>query len=284
MSRTIPEMAIQRWTQIEEIFQAALELAPAEVPCFLDEACGHDAELRREVESLLSYDQPDSTSPVKRAVQGTVVSLLDEPPAVEGQLLGPYRLLRPLGQGGMGTVYLATRADQAFSKYVAIKLIKRGMDSESVVQRFRHERQILASLEHPNIARLLDGGSSPDGRPYFVLEYVEDALSITEYACQHALSLEDRCRLWAKVCEAVAYAHRNLVVHRDLKPGNILVTPDGTPKLLDFGIAKLLTDPSASTATLAQTVVQQCAFTPDYASPEQVSGDPITTAADVYAL
>src|SRR5579883_1394266 len=275
-------MALSRWAQIEDIFQAALEFTPAARRAFLDSACGADWELRREVESLLAFDT-QSRDLLADAVGSTAAAIFREPLG-EGQMLGPYRLVRLLGEGGMGRVFLATRADEAFTKHVAIKLIKSGMDSESVVQRFHHERQILASLEHPNIARLLDGGSSPDGRPYFVLEYVEDALSITEYACQHALSLEDRCRLWAKVCEAVAYAHRNLVVHRDLKPGNILVTPDGTPKLLDFGIAKLLTDPSASTATLAQTVVQQCAFTPDYASPEQVSGDPITTAADVYAL
>ena len=153
--------------------------------------------------------------------------------------LGPYRLIRELGRGGMGTVYLAVRDDDAFQKRVAIKVLKRGMDTDSIVRRFRHERQILASLEHPNIARLLDGGTTPDGLPYFAMEYVEGQ-PIVDYCDAHRLDTAARLELFRHVCAAVQYAHQNLIIHRDIKPANVLVTADGTPKLLDFGIAKLL--------------------------------------------
>jgi non-specific serine/threonine protein kinase/serine/threonine-protein kinase len=205
------------------------------------------------------------------------------PPDVgEDGRLGPYRLIREIGHGGMGTVYLGVRSDDAFQKRVAIKVLKRGMDTDSIVRRFRHERQILASLEHPFIASLLDGGSTPDGRPYFAMEYVEGQ-PIVDYCDTHRLDTPARLALFRHVCTAVQYAHQNLVIHRDIKPANVLVTPDGTPKLLDFGIAKLL-NPELGGQTLAPTAPGLQLMTPEYASPEQVRGDAVTTASDVYSL
>jgi non-specific serine/threonine protein kinase/serine/threonine-protein kinase len=196
--------------------------------------------------------------------------------------LGPYRLIREIGHGGMGAVYLGVRDDDAFQKRVAIKVLKRGMDTESIVRRFRHERQILASLEHPYIAGLLDGGTTADGRPYFAMEYVEGQ-SIVDYCDAHRIETRARLDLFRKVCAAVQYAHQNLIIHRDIKPANVLVTQDGTPRLLDFGIAKLL-NPELSGHTLAPTAPGLQLMTPEYASPEQVRGDTVTTATDVYSL
>ncbi len=191
--------------------------------------------------------------------------------------VGPYRILSRLGSGGMGIVYLADRDDGQFRMKVAVKLVACAFQDESVAARFRHERQILANLDHPNITRLLDGGVTTSGSPYLVMEYV-DGISIHEYASAHRLSVRDRIALFLQVSAAVAYAHRNLVVHRDLKPGNILVTNTGIPKLLDFGIAKLLDDAAPAQATGALMM------TPSYASPEQLRGEPATTATDVYSL
>jgi eukaryotic-like serine/threonine-protein kinase len=207
-----------------------------------------------------------------------------EVPADLGQdgRLGPYRLIREIGHGGMGTVYLGVRDDDAFQKRVAVKVLKRGMDTDSIVRRFRHERQILASLEHPFIASLLDGGSTPDGRPYFAMEYVEGQ-PVVEYCDTHRLDTPARLALFRHVCTAVQYAHQNLVIHRDIKPANVLVTVDGTPRLLDFGIAKLL-NPELGGQTLAPTAPGLQLMTPEYASPEQVRGDAVTTASDVYSL
>jgi serine/threonine protein kinase/tetratricopeptide (TPR) repeat protein len=199
-----------------------------------------------------------------------------------GGRLGPYRLIREIGQGGMGTVYLGVRDDDAFQKRVAIKVLKRGMDTESIVRRFRHERQILASLEHAFIASLLDGGSTPDGRPYFAMEYVEGQ-PIVAYCDRKGLDTAARLELFRHVCTAVQYAHQNLIVHRDIKPANVLVMADGTPKLLDFGIAKLL-NPELAGQTLAPTAPGLQLMTPEYASPEQVRGEAVTTASDVYSL
>src|SRR5262249_48581618 len=186
------------------------------------------------------------------------------------------------GHGGMGVVYQAVRADDEYQKRVAIKLIKRGMDTEDILRRFRNERQILASLDHPNIAKLLDGGTTEDGLPFFVMEYIEGQ-SLTEYCDSHKLSTSERLKLFLEICAAVQHAHQNLIVHRDLKPNNIVITPDGTPKLLDFGIAKLL-NPNLSSQTLALTAMMMPMMTRDYASPEQVRGEPITTASDIYSL
>jgi serine/threonine-protein kinase len=195
-----------------------------------------------------------------------------------GLRIGAYRVVRELGRGGMGAVYLAQRADEAFEKQVAIKVISPGTSSDQVLARFMRERRILARLEHPHIARLIDGGSTADGLPYFVMEYVEGQ-RILDYCDQRRLPVAERLKLFLAVCSAVAHAHRNLIVHRDIKPGNILVTAQGEPSLLDFGIAKLIEsgDPDALQATAV-------AFTPRYASPEQIRGEPLTTATDVYSL
>jgi len=212
----------------------------------------------------------------------TVVLTEEELESLNERRIGPYKLIREIGRGGMGTVYLAVRADDEFQKRVAIKIVKRGMDSDAIVRRFRRERQILAYLDHPNIARLLDGGTTEDHLPYFVMEYVE-GLRLYEYADTHKLNTAERLKLFQTVCSAVHYAHQNLIVHRDLKPGNILVTADGTAKLLDFGIAKLL-NPEMSADVIDPTATAIRLMTPEYASPEQVRGEPITTASDVYAL
>jgi serine/threonine protein kinase len=182
----------------------------------------------------------------------------------------------------MGAVYLAARADDQFKKRVAVKLLRRGLDSEDILRRFRHERQILASLDHPNIARLLDGGMTDDGLPYFVMEYIEGT-PLDRYCDERRLSTTERLKLFRQVCAAVYHAHQNLIVHRDLKPSNILVTKDGEPKLLDFGIAKLL-NPELTAHTMAPTATGIRLMTPNYASPEQIRGKNITTASDIYSL
>ncbi len=273
-------MTPERWRRIEEIFHGALDRTPAERSEFLDRHCGGDRALRAEVESLLSQQVADAflAVPIERAALAVARNAAD---ARVGQRLGAYRLTALIGEGGMGTVYRGVRDDDQYSKQVAIKLVKRGMDTGSLLRRFRHERQILASLDHPHIARLLDGGTTGDGLPYLVMEYIEGE-PITSYCEARTLTIAERLKLFLKVCAAVAYAHANLVVHRDLKPGNVLVTDEGVPKLLDFGIAKLLTDEDAEEAP--KTITALHLMTPDYASPEQVRGLPITTASDVYSL
>jgi serine/threonine protein kinase len=226
------------WDRIQEIFFQTADLPVAERTAFLERACDGDAGLRSEVESLLRADAADGSA-IAAAIESEVTALLDDDAPLIGARMGPYRLLKEIGRGGMGSVYLGERDDQHYRKLVAIKVVKRGMDSTEVLARFRHERQILASLEHPYIARLIDGGTTPDDRPFFVMEYVQGQ-PIDSYCREHALNVESRLRLFLRVCEAVSYAHRSLVVHRDLKPGNIFVSAEGIPKLLDFGVAKLL--------------------------------------------
>src|SRR5687767_9684553 len=206
----------------------------------------------------------------------------DDRPAAAERRIGPYRILRELGHGGMGTVYLAARADEQFHKRVALKVIRSGADSAEVVRHFKRERQILASLDHPNIAHLLDGGTTDDGLPYFVMEYIQGQ-PVDRYCDNVRSTVAQRLQLFRHVCSAVHYAHQNLVVHRDIKPSNILVTAEGIPKLLDFGIAKLLT-PELSVQTTGETSIALRLMTPDYASPEQVRGETITTASDIYSL
>ena len=222
---------------------------------------------------------PDTESPPMDA------PLTDSPGAEQlatGARVGDYEVVRHLGSGGMGSVYLAVRADRRYRKEVAIKILKRGLDSEEILRRFRQERQILASLDHPNVARLLDAATSDAGQPCFVMEYVEGT-RIDRYCDDRRLSIRERLELFRTVCDAVQAAHRGLVVHRDLKPGNILVTTEGAPKLLDFGVAKLL-DPDSFPQTVVPTALPYHPMTPDYASPEQVRGEAITTASDVYSL
>jgi len=276
-------MKPDRWRQIDQIFQAALDRDPRERSAFLDDACAGDASLLGEVESLIkSHDEAQSfiESPLLEETTKILIERQDRP--VASRLIGPYKVIREIGYGGMGSVLLASRADDQYRKAVAIKLIRRGMDTDSILSRFRHERQILASLDHPNIARLLDGGTTDDGLPYFVMDYIEGQ-TIDKYCDAHNLTTAERLKLFRTVCLAVHYAHQNLVVHRDIKPSNILVTPEGIPKLLDFGIAKLL-KPEMYAQTIAPTETMVRPMTPDYASPEQVRGQPITTASDVYSL
>jgi serine/threonine protein kinase len=274
-------MTPEGWQRIEAIVGGALERAATERSSYLDQVCGGDQTLRMEVESLLSFDG-EAGQVVAGAVEGAAALFQsDDVGLAEGDRIGVYRVIREIGRGGMGTVYLAERDDEEFRKQVAIKLVTRGLDTADLLRRFRHERQILARLDHPYIARLLDGGSTGDGRPFLVMEYVEGT-RITGWCADRMLAARERIELFRKVCAAVQSAHQNLVVHRDLKPGNILVDAEGSPKLLDFGIAKLLDPDDAPEFTLSAGGVQM--LTPDYASPEQVLSGPITTATDVYSL
>ncbi|HEU4389144.1 MAG TPA: serine/threonine-protein kinase [Blastocatellia bacterium] len=281
-SRTMTDMHSERWRLIEELFHRTLERPPNERRDFLAAACEGDNSLRAEIEELLdANDQAGSFIKTPPALGDTTI-VLTEPEADSARRprLGAYEVIQEIGRGGMGTVYLAARADEEFRKRVAIKLVTAGFDHESIIQRFRNERQILASLDHPNIARLLDGGTTETGAPYFVMEYIEGQ-TIREYCDSRRLSTDDRLKLFRTVCSAVHFAHQNLIVHRDIKPGNILVTPDGTAKLLDFGVAKLLS-PIAHAGEITETISR--GMTPEYASPEQARGEAITTASDIYSL
>ncbi len=240
-------MTPERWQQIKQLFDAAMERKPTERAAFLGEACGGDDALRREVESLAAaHDDAGSRYETPVVAADPMLS----------RLFGPYRIVRRLGAGGMGTVYLASRADDQFRRLVAIKAIRPELLDDHTRRRFENERQTLAALEHPNIVRLLDGGTTGDGIPYLVMDYVEGQ-AINRYARDRNLSIAERLALFRTLCGAVHYAHQNLVVHRDLKPANILVTPQGVPKLLDFGIAKLLSAAyAASTVGITRTVAQ----------------------------
>jgi serine/threonine protein kinase len=277
-------MSPERWQQIKSLFESAIELPEGDRAVFLDQACAGDFSLRAEVESLLRADAKalHFFAHFADKIQTHLPAAPAEMPSDEGRIVGAYRLVREIGRGGMGVVYLAERADGQFEKQVAIKLIKRGMDSDAILQRFRRERQTLAQLDHPNITRLLDAGITEDGRPYFIMEYI-DGLPIDLYCDTHQLDINTRLKLFHKVCAAVQYAHQRAIVHRDLKPSNILVTAEGEPKLVDFGIAKLL-HPDSSTESFDLTMAGMRLLTLDYASPEQVRGEPITVASDVYSL
>jgi len=255
------------WERVRTLFHAAVDALDRKA--LLDDC--NDPNLRAEVERLL--EQHDASAGF---LEQSVWDLVETADAKwEHVLIGPYRVVRQLGHGGMGTVFLASREDAEFEQRVAIKLVRRGAGGESLLQRFRQERQILAALEHPNIARLLDGGTTSGGVPYLVMEYVEGT-PIDGYCRVHNLPIDARLRLFLQLCDAVQYAHRGLVIHRDIKPANVLVTADGIPKLLDFGIAKLTSAQTDHTVTRLMT--------PDYASPEQLAGKLVTTATDVYSL
>lgn len=269
-----------RWRQIEEVFHAAADHPASGRANYLAQVCGEDEELMKEVASLLAQDNADTFihEPIKNAAASLTARSKED---LANQRIGAFRITHLVGRGGMGAVYGAVRDDGQFDQQVAIKVVKREMDTDVARDRFRRERQILAKLEHPHIARLLDGGTTEDGSPYFVMEYVAGQ-PITDYCRRHQLSLIGRLRLFLRVCSAVQYAHQKLIVHRDLKPSNILVVDDDAPKLLDFGIAKLMAQDSDEAATQTETLMR--AMTPDYASPEQVRGLPVTTATDVYSL
>lgn len=284
------DISPQRWNEIESILDEALEADPDERAAVVDRLSDGDEELHAQVMSMLrAGERVDDflEDPEHKQFENALVEMAGDDEEKEGddpninRTVGPYRLIRRLGHGGMGQVYLGARSDD-FEKFVAVKIIRRGMDTEEILQRFRTERRILASLVHPNIARLLDGGATEDGLSYFVMDYV-DGKTITKYADEHRLSVRARLGLFKKVCSAVHYAHQNLIVHRDLKPSNILVTDEGEVKLLDFGIAKFLR-PEERDFTVPVTRTEVRVMTPEYASPEQARGDVITTVSDVYQL
>ena len=269
-----------RWQRIKDLFGEARECEPAKRAAFLAKACEGDEELRREVNSLLESDQQTGglfDTPAAAAFAAAPAKL---DPLV-GCAIGPYRIVRRIGSGGMGSVYLAERSDDQFRRRVAVKAMAPELADEESLRRFQNERQTLAALDHPNIIRLLDGGTTEDGTPYLVMEYVEGQ-PIDEYCDSRKLSTNERLKLFRAVCSAVSYAHQNLVVHRDLKPGNVLVAPDGVPKLLDFGIAKLLRPEYLTNLPMTRSNLRP--MTPEYASPEQILGQPITTASDIYSL
>ncbi|MCC6245863.1 MAG: protein kinase [Gemmatimonadaceae bacterium] len=271
-------MSTSTWDREKALFLEALDQPDADRTAWVEQRTRDDAALRDAVLSLLAAHEPSDDFLEVPAAALSADAIPDVLPAA-GRV-GPYRLIKEIGRGGMGAVYLASRDDGEFEQHVAVKVVKRGMDTDLILDRFRHERQILAGLDHPNIARLLDGGTTDSGVPYFVMEYVP-GVSVREYATTHALTLAQRLTLFRTICSAVEYAHRNLIVHRDLKSNNILVAPDGTPKLLDFGIAKLL-NPAPDGVKTAETTIY--ALTPECASPEQLRGEAVTTATDVYSL
>ena len=276
-------MTPERWQQIKNVLAEALEEPSANRTAYLDRSCAGDEDLRREVELCLDHERElsprflNETALPRMAASALTAGSI---PWV-GRRIGSYKTIELVGVGGMGEVYRAFRADDQYRKEVALKVVRAGQDSGVILARFRNERQILASLEHPNIARLLDGGTTEEGAPYLVMELIKGQ-PIGQYCDSRKLSVSDRLALFTQVCAAVQYAHQRLIIHRDIKPSNILVTPDGVPKLLDFGIAKVLgTDlQSQSTETLTAFRV----LTPGYASPEQIRGEPVTTASDVYSL
>lgn len=270
----------ERWSRVGKILDEALDAEPRERATMIDRLIGGDVELREEVLAFLDADERAGEvleRPVTLALEGDP----SEPVRDRvGERIGPYRLIHRIGSGGMGTVYEAERADERFEKRVAVKLVRGGPDRRETVERFRRERRILAALEHPNVARILDAGVTEDGVPFFVMEHVEGA-PIDRYCAERDLSIRDRLELFLEVCEAVRYAHQRLVVHRDLKPSNVLVTAEGRVKLLDFGVAKLLAEAGEDDATVTGAARP---LTPAYASPEQLEGKPVSTAADVYSL
>ncbi len=279
-------MTPEQWQRVKELLEGAWERDPWERDGFLGEACAGDSELRSHVKALLAADVNAgeflaATMEVSETGAAALARAIEELPDrdLTGTRVGRYTIEALIGKGGMGAVYRAVREDD-FRMHVAIKLLHRGTDTAAALRRFRAERQILAGLQHTNIARLLDGGATGAGLPYFVMEYV-DGTPLLEYAAP--LPARQRLELFRQVCEAVQYAHRNLIVHRDIKPANLLVTREGIPKLLDFGIAKLL-DPAADGTTTGRTGAGGHLMTPGYASPEQVRGEPVTTATDIYSL
>ena len=285
-------MTSEQWQRVKTIVSDARTKDPADRAAFVRSVCGDDQTLWREASSLLDsldrvgdrFEQPVVGTPGAGAALRALIGVdaLSESPAdsMIGRRLGPYEIQRELGRGGMGAVYLASRIDAEFTQQVALKITKRGMDTDAIVRRFRTERQILAGLNHPHIARLLDGGTTPEGLPYIVMEDV-DGQPITMYCDANSLSVVDRIRLFREVVAAVADAHQHLIVHRDIKPSNVLVSLDGRPKLLDFGLATIL---SPDRGGSGETESIKGWMTPDFASPEQIQGGRVTTASDIYSL
>ena len=272
--------ADDRWRQLETFFYAAMEVEPSQRAVLLDRFCEEHPPFCQEARALLQSSE-ETWGFLHDPLREAAIQITAEPD-LTGEIIGAYRMVRLIGEGGMGRVYLAERADELYQQQVAIKLVQTGAGrTRDLLMRFTTERQILANLDHPHIARLLDAGLTPDGLPYLVMEYVEGT-PLDRFAADHGLSIARRLDLFRAVCSAVEYAHRNLVVHRDIKPANILVTFEGSPKLLDFGIAKLLQGPGLVGEGLTRETERL--MTPEYASPEQVRGQAITTSTDVYAL
>ena len=275
-------MPIIPWGQVREVVDAVLDLPPDQRSPYLDQACPQPT-VRRYVDSLvLSYEQAGGFMGEPALASQAEAIAQSEADSWKGRRVGPYQVTEEIGEGGMGSVYRAMRVDDQYRKQVAIKVVRSGFDTRVALNRFKAERQILANFEHTNIARLLEGGSTQDGQPYFVMEYIQGQ-PLDQFCDDHKLTITERLRLFRTVCSAVQYAHQNLVIHRDIKPNNILVNADGVPKLLDFGIAKILSPESTSSPTM-QTVTMVRLFTPEYASPEQLLDEPITTACDIYSL
>jgi serine/threonine protein kinase len=275
-------MKSNRWSLIEEIFQGALDRPLVERKQYLAEACKNDPELLREIESLLANDD-DAESMLRSLVADNVKEITDSSVGSDlGSQVGPYLLVRELDSGGMGVVYLAVRSDDHYFQIVAVKMIRKGLETAELVQRFRVERQILATLNHPHIGAILDGGETKDGRPFIVMEYVEGQ-PITLASEGRALSIRQRIELFRSLCSAVQYAHQKLIIHRDIKPSNVMVTPEGVVKLIDFGTSKPL-EPQTVLSDDTPTSSGFRLMTPDYASPEQVQGKQLTTATDIYSL
>lgn len=275
-------MTPEQWQHVKDLFQAALERPAEERQRFVIDASKGNEKLVSEVVSLLGFD-----ARAGKFIEAPATAVVPElfalqPSRFVGKRIGPYRIVEEIGHGGMGAVFLAERADEQYEQHVAIKLVKTGFDNVFITNRFLNERQILANLDHPNIANLLDGGTTEDGSPYLVMEFI-DGLPIDQYCDKHKLPIIERLKLFRTICAAVAHAHRNLIIHRDLKPSNVLVTSQGIPKLLDFGIAKILSSQLAAMPT-DRTAATVRLMTPDYASPEQVRGDNITTSSDIYSL
>ncbi len=271
-------MTTNQWQRVEELFNQAAELPPAEREAWLEQQCGNDAALLERVRALLASDS-EANGFLENQIAGAVMQFHAVDSRQQARRAGPYILTEVLGRGGMGTVYLGQRDDGEYQGEVAVKLVRPGMDTDFFLARFKRERQAMARLQHPNIARLLDSGTTEEGVPYLVMERVTGE-PVNTYCRQHKLTVPAILKLYIDVCRAVAHAHRNFIVHRDLKPGNILVLADGTPKLLDFGICKLLLGNPSPDDTVAGAQM----MTPDYASPEQITADPITVASDVYSL
>src|SRR6266481_3640574 len=277
-------MNSHRWQQLKVILAEALEQeSPAARTALVGRSCGNDADLLREIESLLAEAEPllsETPDELEECANNFAAALPRKDASEIGKRVGAYAIIRELGRGGMGVVYLGERADGQFQKLVAIKILKRGTDTDEVLRRSRIERQILANLEHPNITRLLDAGTTNDGLPYFVMEFIEGT-PITHFVQRENIDLRGRLKLFLKICSAVDLAHQNQIIHRDIKPNNVLVKRDGEPKLLDFGIAKLL---SIDSHDGDKTVAVERRLTPMYAAPEQSAGQPATIATDVYSL
>ena len=271
-------MDAKRWNRLKTVFDEALDLPESERPAFIERVCGDDEELLNELKSLLEEE-----ASVIRLLDGVAIeaTTLLKNVTQTGQRIGSYLLKEQLGVGGMGEVYLAERADGQFERQVALKLVRGDIRTDRMLARFHSERRILSRLRHPNIAQLLDAGVTDDGRPYFVLEYIV-GVPIDEYANEHDLDVDGRLELFDQVCRAVTYAHTSLIVHRDLKPSNVLVTEDGTVKLLDFGIAKILDADDQDGHHMTRTGA--ALMTPAYASPEQARGEPVSTLSDIYSL